>query len=181
MEWNEVHIVTNNWICYTHELEQRIQSYDMMKYAKNYGKMGQKSTPRFLRTGSGARFLRFAEISPEQWLRWLGLAGVPHLARDGDGPDPPVRPTKWRPPSRISSSRTAPSHWLLGGGIISTKSPDLHIFMTYSLYHNFASVAPFWACSISNCSSRCALHFIPLHHVHLSSSWCPKCCCKSAM
>ena len=46
---------------------------------------------------------------------------------------------------------------------------------------NFASVAPFWAYSISKCSRQRVHHFIALHHFHLSSSWCPKCCWKRAM
>ena len=40
--------------------------------------------------------------------------------------------------------------------------------------------APFRACNMSNCSSQRVLHFIPLHHVHLSSSWCLNHRCKSA-
>ena len=40
--------------------------------------------------------------------------------------------------------------------------------------------APFCVCNMSNYSSRRVLHFIPLHHVHLSSSWCLNHCCKSA-
>ena len=34
MERNEVHIETNNLICYTPKTELRVQSYDAMKYAK---------------------------------------------------------------------------------------------------------------------------------------------------
>ena len=53
--------------------------------------------------------------------------------------------------------------------------------MPYSSCHNFAPVAPYWACSIPNCSPRWVHHFISLHHFHLSSSCSPKCCWKRAM
>ena len=42
------------------------------------------------------------------------------------------------------------------------------------------SVAPFCACNMSNCSSQRVLQFIPLHHVHLRTSWCLNHRCKSA-
>ena len=53
--------------------------------------------------------------------------------------------------------------------------------MTCSSHRIFAPVAPFWVCSIPNCSSWRVHHFISLHHFHLSSSWCPKCRWKRAM
>ena len=51
----------------------------------------------------------------------------------------------------------------------------------YSSHHNSSSVAPFWACSISKCSSQDALHFVPLWHAHLSPSRCLNLWCKSAI
>ena len=41
-------------------------------------------------------------------------------------------------------------------------------------------VAPFRACNMTNCPSRRVCHFIPLHHIHLRSSWCLNHRCKSA-
>ena len=43
------------------------------------------------------------------------------------------------------------------------------------------TVAPFHACNMSNCSPQRVINFIPLHHVHLSSSWCLNHHCKSAI
>ena len=45
---------------------------------------------------------------------------------------------------------------------------------------NSASVAPFYAYNMSNWSSQRVLHSIPLHHIHLRSSWCLNHRCKSA-
>ena len=63
-------------------------------------------------------------------------------------------------------------------GKISTKSP---VFLAFSSCHNSLTVTPIHACSISKCSSRRVHHFISLHHFHLSSSCCPKCCWRRAM
>ena len=54
--------------------------------------------------------------------------------------------------------------------------PETLIIFSCSSHRNFASVAPIHAYSTSKCSSQRVHHFIPLHHFHLSSSWCPKCC-----
>ena len=50
-----------------------------------------------------------------------------------------------------------------------------------SSHHISMHAPPFRACNMSNCASRWVLHFIPLHHVYLSSSWCPNHRCKSAI
>ena len=48
-------------------------------------------------------------------------------------------------------------------------------------HHISMHTSPFCACNMSNCSSQRVLHFIPLHHVHLSSSSCLNLRCKSAI
>ena len=60
------------------------------------------------------------------------------------------------------------------------KSLIFCIIMPCSSRHNSASVAPFCACNMSNCSSRRVHHFIPLQHIHLRSSRCLNHRCKSA-
>ena len=50
-----------------------------------------------------------------------------------------------------------------------------------SSHHNSMHTAPFRAYNMSNCSPQRVLHFILLHHVHLSSSWCLNHHCKSAI
>ena len=47
--------------------------------------------------------------------------------------------------------------------------------------YNFKCAAPFCACNISKCLLWDALHFLPVCHVCLSSSWCPNHWCKSAI
>ena len=67
----------------------------------------------------------------------------------------------------------------LGFSRIKTKSKikyDMHDDLMYNI--------PNWKFGmlhISKCSSRRVHHFISLHHFHLSSSLCPKCCWKSAI
>ena len=123
--------------------------------------------------------------------RWV-LAAAFISRRPATSPAPPVVP--WlrrrpdltgpllpRPPSTSSSSPAAlrrdpccieiRAKNPRSGGPISTKSPSFPCFKCpCSSCRNFASVAPFWAYSISKCSSQRAHHFISLHHFHLSSS-----------
>ena len=43
MEWNDVLSETNIFICYMHESELRMQSYDMMNMSKKIRDLGKKS------------------------------------------------------------------------------------------------------------------------------------------
>ena len=61
-----------------------------------------------------------------------------------------------------------------------SKSWEFYSTCSCSLHNNSLHIAPFRVCNISKCSSRDALHFVPVQHVHLSSSWCPNVWCKSA-
>ena len=115
--------------------------------------------------GSGA-----APTSPD-----LSFPGLPR-------PPPRLRPLSGeslrRDPCCIEIRAKNPR----SGGPISTKSPSFPCFKCpCSSCRNFASVAPFCACSISKCSSQRVHHLISLHHFHLSSSRCPKCCWKRAI
>ena len=60
-----------------------------------------------------------------------------------------------------------------------SKSCDFYKICPCSSHHNSLHIASFRACNISKCSSRDALHFVTLHHIHFSPSWCPNLWCKS--
>ena len=80
--------------------------------------------------------------------------------------------------STPATSATVPRIWIWT--IWLTFSLLTLIILHTSSAHNSATGSPIRACSISKCWSRRVLNFISLHHVHLSSSWCPKWCWKSA-
>ena len=63
----------------------------------------------------------------------------------------------------------------------SSKSWSYHIMLLCSSHYISLHTASFCVHDISKCSPRDSLHFVPLCHARLSSSWCPNLWCKSAI
>ena len=123
---------------------------------------GRRASPRSPRRRAPRRRRRPALRPPLWCARPLLAAGAP---------SPCLRPLSGeslrRDPGCIEIRAKNPR----SGGPISTKSPSFPCFkFPCSSCRSFVSVAPFWAYSISKCSSQRAHHFISLHHFHLSSS-----------